>query len=93
MLPFCLSRRVTRLLFAASANVFLVFLFFFVWIDHYRSLPQPDLLAVIDASPDELVTPAKERPTNGSRLAVKAFCKITKLIIGLVNDISPLPID
>ena len=93
MLPFCLSRRVTRLLFAASAIAVLVFLSFFVSIDHYHSLPQPDLLAVIAASPEEIVTPAKQWPTNGSSVAVKAFCKIAKLIIGLVDDTSPLPID
>lgn len=93
MLPFCLSRRVTRLLFAASAIVVLLFFFFFVWTDHYHSLPQPDLLAVIAASPEEIVTPAKQWPTNGSSLAVKAFCKIARLIIGLVDDTSPLPLD
>jgi hypothetical protein len=73
--------------------VVLLFFFFFVWTDHYHSLPQPDLLAVIAASPEEMVTPAKQWPTNGSNLAVKAFYKIARLIIGLVDDTSPLPLD
>jgi hypothetical protein len=72
---------------SASAIVVLLFFFFFVGTDHYHSLPQPDLLA------EEIVTPPKQWPTNGSSLAVKAFCKIARLIIRLVDDTSPLPLD